>query len=458
MSRLFRATLAVALAVALVGTAVAPAGAAPLPPPTSHDAPLSQQPIPESADNASSITPAAIPPCPYPVATKAPAGTTYFSGVPIGFPTTDGDVLSGNIFAVGATRYVAFGGNFHNVIGTNGARYPASNFAIVNEATGAMVYAGRGINSYVWSIKSGPGVVYIGGDFTTFGGVSRAYIAALNFPTGTVSRWNPGSSSKVRAIALNTTTVFYGGASNHISAVRVGTGSLLWNQTVSGGPVMSMLITPHLNGLFVGGLFEQVGQVKQHGLVELYPLSTGAVFTPFKPVLKPDSGVGREATWDGQEALSLDWDTHVPSVIYLVLGWGGGTTNGIAQVVPGNGHFNWMRDTEGDTQGVAVIGNVYMGGNHRGHANNIGCPYANQTTSFATDGTILSYINYQLSGNQANVDGGNNGIRPVLNDPVTHRVFLMGAFTHIGAHCDPTGKVCSGGTLKQSIAEFAYSG
>ncbi len=457
MSNFLRAAFVAALGLTLVVSTITSAGATPTPPSGAHDVPLSQQPIPESANSATTIQVAAIPPCPYPVAAKPPAGTTAFSGVPIAFPATDGDGLLG-IFAAGTTRYAAFGGNFRNVIGANGVSHPATNFAIVNEATGALVYAGTGINSYVWSIKSGPGVVYIAGDFTTFAGASPHYIAALGFPLGKLTSWNQGSSSQVRAIGVNPTTVFCGGASSHISAVKVGSGALLWNQTGSGGPVMTMILSPHLNSLFVGGLFEQVGSLKQHGLAQLYPLTTGAAYPAFKPVLKPDSGVGPEATWDGQEALSLDWDLHSPGAPLLVLGWGGGgTTNGVAQVVPATGHFNWARKTEGDTQGVAVVGNVYISGNHRGHGNNIGCPYANQTTSFSTKGTILGYMNFRLSGNQSNVDGGNNGVRPVLVDTVTHRLFLMGAFTRIGATCDATFATCTGGTPKQSIAEFPYS-
>ncbi|MCB1611840.1 MAG: hypothetical protein KDI60_08810, partial [Xanthomonadales bacterium] len=54
--------------------------------------------------------------------------------------------------------------------------------------------------------------VYVGGDFTTIGGQSRPYLAAVNANTGTASGWNPLPNGRIGALLLRGNTLYTGGA------------------------------------------------------------------------------------------------------------------------------------------------------------------------------------------------------------------------------------------------------
>ena len=129
-----------------------------------------------------------------------PASTPIGERIP--FTQTNGDILAITKVA-GATRdLIAFGGNFSAVITPDGVSRPASHFAVVDEDTGALVYAGNA-NSYVRTITSRDGVIYVGGDFTSFGGVARSRLASLS-PTFAVTSWNPAPTFRIRAGAGRT--------------------------------------------------------------------------------------------------------------------------------------------------------------------------------------------------------------------------------------------------------------
>ena len=62
------------------------------------------------------------------------------------------------------------------------------------------------------SLLPGTGVVYAGGYFTSIGGQSRSYIAALSTSTGLATSWNPIASAHVEALAMGSSVVYAGGA------------------------------------------------------------------------------------------------------------------------------------------------------------------------------------------------------------------------------------------------------
>ena len=138
------------------------------------DAPKSMNDMPASAD------------CPTPGAVLhsnlAPAATPVqatspISSTPLAFDRTNGDLLA--ITKISGTNDIAFGGNFTSVFTPDGVSHPAVNFAVVDETTGAIIYAGNPSNSvtpsdnYVRAIASLNGVIYVGGDFDGWDGVAR---------------------------------------------------------------------------------------------------------------------------------------------------------------------------------------------------------------------------------------------------------------------------------------------
>jgi hypothetical protein len=392
--------------------------------------------------------------CKIPIHTTRKATTTPVASVPISsYSMTDGDILAGAAYNISTKSYLAIGGNFDNIVLASGQKVPAQNFAILDGTSGAVVFAGKNINSFVYSISQRGNTVYAGGSFTTFNGVARKYIAAVNATNGALTSWNPGATSKVVAIAAGSSNIYYAGG--HVRAVDT-TGKSVWTATVVGGPVRALLLSPGQTGLYVAGLFEQVAGYNRHGLMEL-TAATGKAITGFTPTLRADSGVGEKGDWDGEEGLALAWDgSYSPQ--RLILGYGGAKNNGTASINAATGSGYWNRAVEGDVQAVGKAGTTYIAGYHRSHGNNIGCPYPFFGTSYdAQEGAIQSYWNPKLSGFQSNEDGGNNGIQAMAINESLKRVYLLGAFTKYGGTCDANMVACTGGTPRQSIAVYIYN-
>ena len=146
---------------------------------------------------------------PVPAGAAAVAPTSTPIGARIPFAQTNGDILAITKVAGASRDLIAFGGNFSAVITPDGVSRPAKDFAVVDEDTGALVYAGN-VSSYVRTITSRDGVIYVGGDFTTFGGVARNRLAALS-PTFAVTSWNPSPGFRIYAALAGPLGVYYGG-------------------------------------------------------------------------------------------------------------------------------------------------------------------------------------------------------------------------------------------------------
>src|SRR5450631_2230899 len=134
--------------------AAAPAAKAACP---AIDAPPGMAVLPASADcptpgaRTSSVTKLVTPVTP----------TTPISTTPLPFDRTNGDLLA--ITKIDGTNDLAFGGNFSLVYTPDGVSHAATNFAVVDEATGTFLYggsAGGGTDKYVRSIGSLNGVLY----------------------------------------------------------------------------------------------------------------------------------------------------------------------------------------------------------------------------------------------------------------------------------------------------------
>jgi hypothetical protein len=290
------------------------------------------------------------------------------SSTVIPFATTNGDVIAVLDVTVSGQPIVAFGGDFTTVTTTDGVTHPATNFAAVNELTGALVYAATGVSStgYVRALAYQNGLLYIGGDFTSFSGSSRSHILALNLPGWTTATWNPGAGGSVAAIALDSTAVYVAGGTGTVKALTLSNGAAIWSDPVLNGGVRSLVVNPMSGGLYVGGFFDTVGGFTNHGLVEVNK-TTGAPMTSFAPVLQPNSGTGCCPTWDGEDPIALALDTNVSPAV-LVMG-SGGHQNYVRVLNSTTGAGIWNHFLSGDGQAVAVVGDSVLIGYHRNRAN-----------------------------------------------------------------------------------------
>ncbi len=165
------------------------------------------------------------------------------------------------------------GGNFTSADSYDG-NVPVNNIAVFNEETEEWTALGSGVNGTVNAILVTNGVVYVGGGFTTAGGVSVNNIAKWN---GTA--WsalgsgvtNPnGNTPSVNALAMIGTNLYVGGSFTNAGGVYA-SGLAVWNGSTWFGLGSGLFysfyneagtanaLVANGNDLYVGGLFDSAG-------------------------------------------------------------------------------------------------------------------------------------------------------------------------------------------------------
>ena len=375
-----------------------------------------------------------------------PIATTTINPTPLTFARTNGDILAIN--KVGPDE-LAIGGDFTSVIepqsGGGTLNVAATDFAVISESTGQVLFAGQTVgtgsgsatNGYVRAINTFGGVTYIGGDFTSVGAMSgaqtaRNYVAALD-SSFNVTAWAPAVTGHVRAIASDASNVYVGGDLGFVQARDATTGALVWQQAVTGGGVHALLDTGGF--LYVGGLFETYGAVTQHGLVKVNP-SNGSVVTAFNANLRADEGTVQDPTYgdyDGEEVIALSVG---PSANQILLGIGGhapvnDSSNETILTDVATGARLWKYSTRGDSQAVGSVGDTAVAGYH----NSTSDDPATAPNYFGiqlddTNSAVTSW-NPAITGSaNANADGGNGGVQAIYVDQSTNTLYMGGAFIY----------------------------
>jgi hypothetical protein len=349
--------------------------------------------------------------------------TTPISSTPLPFDTTNGDILA--ITKIDGTTDLAIGGNFTAVITPDGQSHSAKNFAIVSEATGAVQYAGNA-SSYVRAITSLAGTTYVGGDFTSFGGVAHSHLVAIS-PTFSLLSWAPSISNTVRALAVDATGLYVGGDLGFVEELSTATTSVMWSKSTSGGDVHSLMLYDGF--LYVGGLFETYNGTTQHGLVQVVP-ATGLLVPTFNANLRADTNVGIYGAYDGEEIISM---SPGPNSSEIIVGSGGHGPPGLASnetilMNATTGARFWSTSTIGESQAEGLVGDTVVAGYHRNVANTT-VPYPYFATQLELSNGVLTTWDPRLTGLQSNADGGNNGVQAIYVDQTTDTIYIAGAFT-----------------------------
>ena len=126
-------------------------------------------------------------------------------------PNPDSDVLA---LAVSSTGVLYVGGLFSTIGGQS-----RSYLAAVDTATGNALAWDPEPDDEVFTLNiDSAGIVYAGGDFTTLnsGAVARNWLAAIDPASGVPTAWDPEPDSEVYAIEFNGGLVYIGGQFNNV--------------------------------------------------------------------------------------------------------------------------------------------------------------------------------------------------------------------------------------------------
>jgi urease beta subunit len=175
-----------------------------------------------------------------------------------------------NTLAVsGSTVYA--GGTFTTLGGGGSGTANRARIGALDASTGAATAWDPGSNSTVNTLAVSGSTVYAGGSFTTLGGggiTSRLRIGALDAATGAATGWNPGANNTVSVLTVSGSTVYVGGSfttlggvattsRSQIGALDAGTGAATgWNPGAN-GTVNALVVSG--STVYVGGSFSTLG-------------------------------------------------------------------------------------------------------------------------------------------------------------------------------------------------------
>ncbi len=156
-------------------------------------------------------------------------------------------------------------------------------------------------NGSVYAIVSSGTTVFVGGNFTTIGGIARNGLAAVNGTTGAILSWNPnptrsgGATVRSLVISSNGLNLYVGGlftsiggqARNYLAKLDIATGNAdaTWDPNVNGiEGVEKMSVSAGDTVFFYGKDFTQInGSVSRPGSIAAVKGTGTGVATAFNP-------------------------------------------------------------------------------------------------------------------------------------------------------------------------------
>lgn len=279
---------------------------------------------------------------------SADAVPVEFSDSPLDSYNVKGTVYASVI--VGETIYV--GGTFSQVK-HNGAVYSVANLAAFDVDSGALVADfAPNPNNEVRSLATNGTDLFVGGKFTSIGGLWRTRLAKVDTESGAaVAEFAASASARVDALVTDGDRVFAGGQfatandmpRDRLAAFDATTGVLDSWDPGAGGSATSLRLSPDASTIFVGGSFSTIAGTSRSKLAALSTATGGAVGDDFESA--------------NQNVKSLDLAADGSTL------FAGDTGNDLEAFDVATGARLWRNtDPYGDVQATRVVGsNVYIG-------------------------------------------------------------------------------------------------
>ncbi|MGO4689581.1 PKD domain-containing protein [Glaciibacter sp. 2TAF33] len=317
---------------------------------------------------------------------------------------------------VGNTVYV--GGEFTRARPSGSAagsnEVTRNNLMAYNLSTGVMTAFNPNLNGAVraLAVSSDKTRVFVGGSFTTVGGVTRYRIAAFDAATGgLISSWAPVLNGNVKALDVAGGVLYAGGvfttAANQtrtkIAAFSTSTGALqAWQGNVAGGNVNALTAAQDGSKVIIGGSFTSYNGGTNPG----YGLAATSAATGASLPWKVNSIV-RNAGVNGA-ILSLTSDAN--GVFATGYDFGSGANfEGTVRSSWSDGSVLWLEDCHGDTYSAVPVNDVVYTTAHAHFCGNIGGygetnPRSyHRTLTFTMNATGL--VTRNTTGNYTNFEG-----------------------------------------------------
>jgi hypothetical protein len=268
-------------------------------------------------------------------------------------PAAPWAVANGRVVAIARVNNVVYiGGKFTQMIDTDGTELARNHLAAISAADGHVLPWNPGANGTVraLTVSIDGKTVYMGGDFTTVGGRSRAHAAAMaaiapssTTTTGTVRAWTANADGIVYAVSQIGGRVYLGGAFLHVvghgrprlAAVSAATGALTsWHPKLDAA-VRALLPAAGGKTLFIGGSFHHVNGASEPHLASIDPLR---------------NRLHKWAAHPGDTVLALAENGK-----YLYAGDRGGGGH-VRSFMLSTGRMRWTNTTDGNVNTVALVG------------------------------------------------------------------------------------------------------
>jgi len=209
-----------------------------------------------------------------------------------------------------------------------------------------------GAGSTVRALLLRSGVLYVGGDFTTLGGLTRNRIGAVDASTGLTTTWNPNANSTVRAFADGGSGLIVGGqytaiggqARNRIARVNYGTGTADAGWNPNANSVVSALALDSGSGLlYVGGQFTNIdGQARNRLAALTASTGTSTSWNPNANSMVLSLAVGTGTVYAGGQFTTVGGQTRnriaaLSTSTGLATGWNPNASNIVQALLYSNG-------------------------------------------------------------------------------------------------------------------------